>query len=386
MKVAIVIPGGVGRDGVRGVVPCLLWHIERLVRDGDEVHVFALYQEPAPGRWRLNSATIHNAGRKRPLLHAFAQLIAEHRRSPFQIVHTAWSPRAHLIAAIAGKVLDVPVMLYFGAEELVGIPDIGYGAQLSRTTRTMLRMAVACAGQVATQSAYMVELAREQNIHAERLSFGVALDRWPPLSPRRRAAGAPAKLLHVGAIIGVKDHLMLLDAAALLKTMDVDFELDVVGEDIAGDGAMQRRAEELGLSDRVRFHGFLPHSATRPHFENADLLVVTSRHEAGPLVALEAAVAGVPTVGTNVGHLAEWAPHAARVVEPRDSAALAGAIAHLLDFEDERLLLAARAQQIALVEDADATSARFRVAYEELFRRSRKARRPGLRRHRDCAT
>jgi len=380
MKVAIVIPGGVGRDGVRGVVPCLLWHIERLVRGGDEVHVFTLYQEPEPGAWRLRGATIHNAGRSHPQFRLFALLAAEHRRSPFQIVHTAWSPKAHLVAAIAGKWLDIPVMLYFGAEELVGFHDIRYGGQLSRKTRAMLRVAVASASLVATQSAYMVQLARKLNIRAERLAFGVALDHWPPVPLRRRVAGAPAKLLHVGAIIGVKDHLMLLDAAARLQAMGIAFELDVIGEDIAGDGAMQRYTAEREMSDRVRFHGFLPHGATRSYFEKADLLVVTSRHEAGPLVALEAAVAGVPTVGTNIGHLAEWAPLAARVVETRDSVGLARAIADLLDSEDERLLMAARAQTIALVENADVTTARFRDAYAELSRHSRRARRRGLRR------
>ncbi len=37
-------------------------------------------------------------------------------------------------------------------------------------------------------------------------------------------------------------------------------------------------------------------------------MIISSRHEAGPLAVLEAAVKGVPTVGTAVGHIAEWAP------------------------------------------------------------------------------
>ena len=36
----------------------------------------------------------------------------------------------------------------------------------------------------------------------------------------------------------------------------------------------------------------------------ADLFWLTSRHEAGPVAVLEAAVAGVPTVGTAVGQVA----------------------------------------------------------------------------------
>jgi hypothetical protein len=40
-------------------------------------------------------------------------------------------------------------------------------------------------------------------------------------------------------------------------------------------------------------------------------MVVSSRHEAGPVAVLAAAVAGVPTIGTCVGHIAERAPSAA---------------------------------------------------------------------------
>ena len=77
----------------------------------------------------------------------------------------------------------------------------------------------------------------------------------------------------------------------------VDFEMSVVGEDTLN-GAIQSMAAELRLSERVRFLGFLPQRQLRPIVEAADLMILSSRHEAGPLAMLEAAVAGVPTVGT----------------------------------------------------------------------------------------
>ena len=90
---------------------------------------------------------------------------------------------------------------------------------------------------------------------------------------------------------------------------------------------------------------------------------MASRHEAGPLVALEAAVVGVPTVGTAVGHLAEWAPTAAWTAPVGDCVALAKAIEHVLGDEELRLRLAATAQRLAIREDADSTARAFDALY-----------------------
>jgi glycosyltransferase involved in cell wall biosynthesis len=149
----------------------------------------------------------------------------------------------------------------------------------------------------------------------------------------------------------------------------VNFEMDIVGEDTLG-GAMQAIAAQLGVSAKVRFHGFLPQRLLRPLLESAHLLVMSSRHETGPLVTLEAAVAGVPTVGTAVGHIAEWAPAAAVAVPIGDAAELASAIGRLLANEELRLQIATRALRQASAEDADYTAARFQELYAQLVARN----------------
>src|SRR5262249_5630487 len=160
------------------------------------------------------------------------------------------------------------------------------------------------------------------------------------------------RLLHIASLNAVKDQPVLLAAAARLKAKCLRFTLDVVGEDRI-EGAVQRRAEALGLADDTRFHGFLPHAGLRPLVEQSDLLLVSSRHEAGPLVSLEAAVVGVPTIGTAVGNIAEMAPHAAIAVPVGDAEALADAVLSLADDENSRLALACAAQASAAAEDAD---------------------------------
>ncbi len=84
------------------------------------------------------------------------------------------------------------------------------------------------------------------------------------------------------------------------------------------------------------------------------------------MVTLEAAVAGVPAVGTRVGHVAAWSPDAAVAVPVGDDEALARAVMALLKNENRRLAIAHEAQRRAIANDADATALRVNEIYEEL--------------------
>jgi len=147
----------------------------------------------------------------------------------------------------------------------------------------------------------------------------------------------------------------------------------IVGEDTLK-GEMQALSEQLKLSNMVRFHGFLTQRQLRPLVEAADLMVLSSRHETGPLAALEAAVAGVPTVGTSVGHIAEWAPGAALAVPVGDSTRLAAAIRQVLGDEDMRLRIAHEAHRRAVREDADHTAELVTALYARLLKSRRSPR------------
>jgi glycosyltransferase involved in cell wall biosynthesis len=102
--------------------------------------------------------------------------------------------------------------------------------------------------------------------------------------------------------------------------------------------------------------------------EAADVLLMSSRHEAGPLVVLEAAVAGVPTVGSAVGHIAEWAPDAAVAVPAGDADALARATLALVADDARRVSIAREAQRRAVEWDAERTAQRVECIYLELTR------------------
>jgi glycosyltransferase involved in cell wall biosynthesis len=361
----MVVPGGVDRSGTERVIPVLLAMIERIAA-WHELHVFALTQEPEPARWRLRGAIVHNAGHYRPRRRALHAIVAEHRRGYFRVLHGVWAGPG-FVAGLAGRLIGVPALLHLVGGDVAAVPEIGYGLASTLRGRTWLRAAVAMAKHVTANSTYAVDLAARRGICAERVPYGVSVREWRPVPPRRREPAEPARLLFVASLNRVKDPETAIRGVAVLRRRGIPFRLDVIGVDLL-DGACQRLADELGVGDAVHFHGFLPQRALRPWMERADALLVTSLHECGPIVAMEAALCGVPTVGTRVGHLADWAPDACVPIPMRDPEALADAVAGLLADEDRRLRIASAAQARAQADDADRAAARVLAIYDALAR------------------
>jgi glycosyltransferase involved in cell wall biosynthesis len=360
MKLALVLPGGVDRGGEYRVIPAFLALIERLARR-HEVHVFVLHQEPAPDRWELAGAQIHNIGNGWTRLRAISAIRKEHRRAPFDLVHAIFSGSCSFIAVTAAKLLGLPSVVHIAGGELIALHAIGYGGRRKWKGRLREALVLRGANAVTAASAPIIDSLRALGIDAVRVPLGVDLRVWPPLASRKRCA-QQARLIHVASINRVKDQATLLRALAMLAREGRDFQLDVVGVDTLR-GELQHLAEQLGLQRHVRFLGFKTQRELRPLMEAADVLVMSSMHEAGPLVLLEAAVAGVPAVGTAVGHLAEWSPSAALAVPVGDWVAMADAIRRVLDDEDLRLRLAGEAQCRAVQDDADCTAHMFEALY-----------------------
>ena len=361
----MVVPGGVDRSGEYRVIPALLALIERLSLH-DEIQVIALRQEIQPGAWELAGAHIHNIGARHTSLRAVHAIYKMHRSLPFDLTHAIWSGSCGSVAAAAGRLLGIPSLVHVAGGELVSIPDIGYGGLQTRRGRLREALILRSVSTVTAASAPIIETLSQLGVAAHRVPLGVDLKSWPSRDPVRRDPGRPARLIHVASLNRVKDQSTLLRALAALHKSGSRFEMDVVGDDTLH-GEIQALANQLGLSQIVRFHGFLTQRRLRPLLEAADLMVHSSRHETGPLVVLEAAVAGVPTIGTRVGHIAEWAPDAAISVPVGDWDRLAAAIRLLLEDEELRMSIASEAQQRAIREDADHTAMRFRSLYAQLL-------------------
>jgi len=368
LRIALVVPGGVDESGERRVIPGLLALVERLVQR-HEVHVFALRQYDEPRTYRLLGAKVTNLGRPRRLARLpgrtmwwrYRALASGLAAEGFDVVHAFWATAPGVIATAAARRLGIPAVVSLAGGELVGLPEIEYGAQLRRRTRWLVRGTLKRATVLTCASGPMARLLVAHGHKAVLVPLGTPAFAGPPVLP----TGGPPRLLFVGSLNRVKDPFTLLAAMRRVVDVEPNARLDAAGVDVLV-GEVQRRAAELGLGEHVRFHGQRPHAELDRLYRSAQLLVVTSRHEAGPMVALEAAARGVPIVGTHVGHLADAAGDWATTVPVGDAAGLADAVLALTHDPDRRARMGRAALAWARANDADATVARFEALYRGL--------------------
>jgi glycosyltransferase involved in cell wall biosynthesis len=134
---------------------------------------------------------------------------------------------------------------------------------------------------------------------------GVDPSAWPTPANRTRAADAPFRLVFMGRLVGWKAVEITLDALARARAAGTDATLDILGDGPERAG-LEAQVARLGLTQAVRFHGFLPQAACAPILAAADALILNSVWECGGAVVLEAMGMGLPVIGPDWGGPADY--------------------------------------------------------------------------------
>jgi glycosyltransferase involved in cell wall biosynthesis len=195
---------------------------------------------------------------------------------------------------------------------------------------------------------------------------------WSPVRPflsreeaRNTLGLSPAKfnIGWIGRISREKGPDVMIDALPHLGIFP--WHLTVVG-DGKERKAVEERAHNLGLGDRVSFRGQVTDASTL--LRGFDIIAMSSRTEGTPIVLLEAMRAEVPIVATNVGGIPDVLSEREGIVVPPDNPpALASAI---LQVHSARLDASARAQRAKLRVQKDFSTARWAASYDAIYRSS----------------
>ena len=186
----------------------------------------------------------------------------------------------------------------------------------------------------------------------------VATDVFSPGGARERD-----RILFVGRLTKQKRVDDLLRALAVTRSRA---SLDVVGD---GDEREVLRvlAGELGLGDRVRWHGVQSPRALADFYRSAGAVVVPSIDEGLGLVAVEAQLCEAPVIASDSGGLPDVVQHerTGLLVPPGDPAALAAAIDRVLGSPEEARTLGGAGRLHALATFAPESVAR---RYADIYR------------------
>lgn len=146
------------------------------------------------------------------------------------------------------------------------------------------------------------------------------------------------KIIQVGRLEPVKNHLTSIKAASNLKKASIPFEWLFVGRYSDNEYCRQvvREVEKKGLGNHVKFLG--ERSDVGDLLREADIGVLTSTFEAFSIAMLEYMAYELPIVITEVGHSSEIIDEAdgGFVVPQDDSHAMSDALTNLIKDENKR--------------------------------------------------
>jgi glycosyltransferase involved in cell wall biosynthesis len=255
----------------------------------------------------------------------------------------------HLHAHFGSNPTEVAML----ASVLSGVP---YSFTAHGTVETDNARAIGIAEKVA-RAAFVVAVS---HYGRAQLFRWVGLEDWPKISVVRCGLGADfldspdsappdgRRLLVVGRLSAEKGHLVLLDAARVLRERRIDFELV-----IAGDGPLRSEVEariaKANLRDRVSITGWVSSAEVIELLRSSRALVLPSFAEGLPVVLMEAFAMGRPVVATWVAGIPELVSNGSSgwLVPPGDVGRLADALEDCLRRSDEVVVAMGRVGQRA---------------------------------------
>lgn len=291
-----------------------------------------LFCLPKPGFWRSLSAFAADVGRDRTRnrVRRFGQAMVLCAEWPeggdwlhAHFIHTPAS-----VARYASMIRGTPWTCSAHAKDIWTSPDWDLAGKLAGN-----RWTVTC-----TQTGFeqLVHLSGSKP-HVHLSYHGLDLSRFGPFEGLRPAVDgstrdAPVTIMSVGRAVEKKGYDVLLRALSLLpKDLYWRFEHIGGGELLK---PLQALASELGIADRVTWHGALSQDEVLQQYRNADLFALACRIAADgdrdglPNVLVEASSQALVCISTNVSGVPELLIDGKNgfVVPPENPQALAAAL------------------------------------------------------------
>ena len=328
-------------------------YIDWLSSNGYEVHVLTGSQighyEAPEG---VVTETIGLERKPNPISDAkqLAKLVDYMRRNSFDVVYSI-SPKGGLIAQLAAKIAGVTHRIHFVTGQTWKTKTGPEREMLKRLDQLMNAVCTRAYIDSASQAEYLISqgvLARDKAVILGSGSVsGIVVEDFPYSEENRRIVRERhgysenhVVVFFLGRISSVKGVTDLVRAFAIASRENEDLRLLLVGPDDGDLPEVQRLIAEQRLDAVVSSEW---ESTPRPaiHYSAAEIYCVPSYMEGFGNVVLEAACAGVPTIGSDIYGLQDSIAdgYSGLLYPSGDIGALAEAILRLANDADLRKVL-----------------------------------------------
>ena len=275
----------------------------------------------------------------------FAKSVMARRRVAPDLIHAHWWFPGGLVGTWLGGLSHLPLVTTLHGTDVRLAKSVA-------VARPLFRHVITHSAKVTTVSHW---LAGELDMLVPNRSpivapMPVATDLFEPDASRERAG-----ILFVGRLNAQKGLDQLIRALAGMKSRTT---LDVVGAGPARD-SLGALATELGVADRVRWHGEIKQGDLPKFYQRARVLAVPSLDEGLGLVAVEAALCETPVVGFRSGGTPDVVRDGSTgiLVEPNNVPALSAALDDILANEARATSLGQSGRLYALANFAPESAA-----------------------------
>jgi glycosyltransferase involved in cell wall biosynthesis len=212
----------------------------------------------------------------------------------------------------------------------------------------------------------------------ERFRLGHATDADRQFIAERYQVNYPF-LLYAGNIRPHKNVIRIIEAFSALKTelekegRFADLKLIIIGDELSKHPDLRRTVVRSGVTNDVRFLGFVPIDVLRIFYDTAKVFVFPSLYEGFGLPPLEAMAHGTPVVTSNASSLPEVVGNAAVLVNPENVFDIMRALHRVLLDQPLRERLKRAGQQQSLAFSWEPSVARVLEVYGEVAQQGRVA-------------
>ncbi|MFJ5986146.1 glycosyltransferase [Lentzea sp. NPDC092896] len=253
-----------------------------------------------------------------------------------------------LAAVLSAQHTRIPVLQSYHAVGTTSRQDRRTNDPVSTKRLAVERLVGHEAARVVAVSSDEAREVLRMGIERTKLSVvprGVDLDLFTPQDSPTARTGL-RQIVSVGRLLPHKGFEDTIRALSKVEDVRLVIAGGAAEGDVRGDPEARRlltQAQALGVSEKVRFAGHVPHADLPVLLRSADVVVCTPRHRSSGSVALEAMACGVPVLATEVGALVDSVIDGLTGVQvpPRRPDAIARALRSLLADGTQRELLGA---------------------------------------------